>query len=44
MARTPACITVSRACFITFTVLYRQLYTVNGTALCIYMRYTEGYG
>ncbi|KAH8791175.1 hypothetical protein BGZ57DRAFT_814637, partial [Hyaloscypha finlandica] len=44
MACTLACITASRAYFITFTALYRELYIVNGLALCIYMRYMEGYG
>jgi hypothetical protein len=43
MAGTPACTTAFRACFITFTALYKELYTVNGLALCAYMRYTESY-
>jgi len=43
MACAPAYIIASRACFITFTALYRSLH-VNRLALCTYMRYTEGYG
>jgi hypothetical protein len=37
MARTPAYIALLRACFIAFTALYRELYTVNGLTLCTYV-------
>jgi hypothetical protein len=44
MAYTLASIVSSRACFFAFTALYRKLYTVNGLALCTYMRDKEIYG